>query len=322
METSSRNNGPEGTGLKGAEGKRNGIPSNRQDSESDVTVGLQSQVNRYIVPRTIEIGKTAIKTPLRYPGGKTRVADKLASLMPNFKEYREPFIGGGSVFIAAKQSKPDLRYWINDLFYDVYSFWTSTRDNCGNVLSIVRELKDKFPDGRSLFTQLNEHMTEFTGVDRAAAFFVMNRITFSGTSLSGGYSQGSYDGRFNEASMERVSLVSPLLDDVKITNEDYSVLLRDGGESVFIFLDPPYYSATKSALYGRNGDIHRGLDHERFANEVKACSHKWMITYDDCEYTRKLFEGYNIVPFELMYGMRNVTKDADMKGKELLITNY
>lgn len=45
------------------------------------------------------------KTPLRYPGGKTRAAEMLTSSAPYFEEYREPFIGGGSVFIKMKQKK-------------------------------------------------------------------------------------------------------------------------------------------------------------------------------------------------------------------------
>lgn len=46
-----------------------------------------------------------IKTPLRYPGGKTRAAEMLTSSAPYFEEYREPFIGGGSVFVKMKQKK-------------------------------------------------------------------------------------------------------------------------------------------------------------------------------------------------------------------------
>ena len=54
-----------------------------------------------------------IKTPLRYPGGKTRASKMLVNNMPEYKEYREPFIGGGSVFIRAKQSNPLANYWIS-----------------------------------------------------------------------------------------------------------------------------------------------------------------------------------------------------------------
>jgi DNA adenine methylase len=162
----------------------------------------------------------------------------------------------------------------------------------------------------------------FSGIERAAAFFILNRITFSGTSLSGGYSQQAFEKRFTESSIKRFTDIVPLMNMTNITNLDYSKLLEEDGENVFIFMDPPYHSATKSALYGKNGELHIGFDHERFAEEVKKCKHKWMITYDDCEYTRELFKDYQITPFELMYGMRNVSKGNEMKGKEILITNY
>ena len=50
-----------------------------------------------------------IKSPLRYPGGKSRIASKLVNLMPkNICEYREPMVGGGSVFIYIRQKFPDM----------------------------------------------------------------------------------------------------------------------------------------------------------------------------------------------------------------------
>ena len=55
---------------------------------------------------------------------------------------------------------------------------------------------------------------------------------------------------------------------------------------------------------------------------MKICRHKWLITYDDNEYVRTLFSFANIIPWDLTYGMRNVTENSDQKGKELFISNY
>jgi len=103
---------------------------------------------------------------------------------------------------------------------------------------------------------------------------------------------------------------------------DYSQLINKSGENVFIYLDPPYYSATKSALYGKNGILHKTFDHEKFAENMKRCNHRWLITYDDCEYIRKLFFFSNIFDYDLKYGMRNVTNNSNQIGKELFISNY
>ena len=49
-----------------------------------------------------------LKTCLRYPGGKSKATKTLAPWFPeDFKEYREPFIGGGSVAFYATQAYPD-----------------------------------------------------------------------------------------------------------------------------------------------------------------------------------------------------------------------
>lgn len=273
-----------------------------------------------------------IKTPLRYPGGKSRVAELLVDLMPDFKEYREPFLGGGSVFLTAKQKRPDAKYWVNDLYYDLYCFWYEVQRDNPDLVKEIRETRDYWTTGEGASLG-GKYMYEKLVADimaydvnetqaRAIAFFIINRVTFSGTSMSGGYSQESFDKRFTPSSIDRLEKIGPLLQDTKITCLDYSELLRDPGEDVFIFLDPPYYTATKSALYGKNGELHKGFDHERFAEEVKNCPHKWMITYDNCDYVKEMYKDFNIIPFEFAYGMRNVTANAEMTGKEVLITNY
>ena len=113
-----------------------------------------------------------------------------------------------------------------------------------------------------------------------------------------------------------------ILPDTKITNCDYQEVIEGEGENVFLFLDPPYYSSTKSALYGKNGDLHKNFNHHRFAQAMRKCKHKWLITYDDSASIRKLFSFANIISWNLTYGMRNVTPTSNQLGKELFISNY
>ena len=87
-------------------------------------------------------------------------------------------------------------------------------------------------------------------------------------------------------------------------------------------MDPPYYTAEKSHLYGKNGNMHKGFDHERFADACIKCKHKWLITYDDSEYIRGLFKDFSITPIQFAYGMTNVGKKASLKGNEIIIKNY
>ena len=121
---------------------------------------------------------------------------------------------------------------------------------------------------------------------------------------------------------KRLNDLGKVINGSLITNYDYEELLKKEGENVFVFLDPPYYSATKSALYGKNGHLHKSFDHKRFADNMKNCKHKWLITYDDSDYILNLFSFAHITSWNLTYGMRNITESSDQTGKELFISNY
>ena len=70
-----------------------------------------------------------LKTPLRYPGGKSRVAKMLLEKFPSdIKEFREPFVGGGSVALLFSQKYPDIPVWVNDKYEYLYSFWKTLQE--------------------------------------------------------------------------------------------------------------------------------------------------------------------------------------------------
>jgi DNA adenine methylase len=263
-----------------------------------------------------------IKSPLRYPGGKSRAVGLISTLVPEFDEFREPFVGGGSVFIYMKQKFSDKKFWINDLHFSVFQFWKICQKNVDKVIEKIYEWRNRFEDGVELHKFLSSSISNFNEMETAAAFFILNRITFSGTSESGGFSRQAFHGRFTESSIQRLISFAEVIEKTKITNYDFQKVIEANGKNVFIFLDPPYYSATKSALYGKNGNLHKNFDHVRFAKTIKNCKHKWLITYDDSEYIRDLFSFAHIISWDLTYGMRNVTESSDQIGKELFISNY
>ena len=273
-----------------------------------------------------------VKSPLRYPGGKSRALKQILPLIPTkITEFREPFVGGGSVFFAIRSifGNNIKSYWINDLNYDLYCFWKQARDNVSDLVDELTKIHKTTKDGRALFEVLTQDkdllchnkdmLSEF---ERAVRFFVLNRITFSGVVDSGGYSQGAYEKRFTRSSIDRVEMISRALSGVKITNEDYTTNLFDGNNDVFIFLDPPYWKATESKLYGTRGTLHTTFNHKQFADNMKKCPHKWLITYDDSPKIRRLFDFADICEWTLQYGMNNYRKDSAAKGRELFIKNY
>ncbi len=265
-----------------------------------------------------------IKSPLRYPGGKSRAIKQIEEQLPNnFSEYREPFVGGGSIFIYLKQINPNIDIWINDLNPELYLFWKIAQSDLNSLVTQLREIKKNRKDGRELFKELIQiDVQKMSNFDRAVRFFVLNRITFSGTIESGGYSEKSFHTRFTESSIDRVEKLGHILPEIHITNLDYQEVVKQEGKNTFIFLDPPYLTATKSRLYGKDGNLHTSFNHQEFAETMKQCDHQWLITYDDAQEIRNYFQDFNIIPWQLQYGMNNYKQGKAEKGQEIFVRNY
>ncbi len=265
-----------------------------------------------------------IKSPLRYPGGKSRALGQIeAQVIDDFSEFREPFVGGGSVFIYFRQKYPQAQFWINDLNPDVFLFWHIAQSHLDQLVDQVKKIKLNTNNGRDLFKELTTcNVAILSELDRAVRFFVLNRITFSGTIEAGGYSEGAFQKRFTDSSIDRLAKLGLILPGIKITNLDFHEVITEPGENTFIFLDPPYYSATKSKLYGKKGNYHTRFDHQRFAQTIQTCPHPWLITYDDSPTIRELFTNSYIQTWQLQYGMNNYKQEIAAKGSELFIRNY
>ena len=89
-----------------------------------------------------------IRSPLRYPGGKSRAVEKIVALVPALDEFREPFIGGGSVFISLKQKFPDKKFWINDKYVELATFWRILQSDSESLFEQIWNWKREFSDGK------------------------------------------------------------------------------------------------------------------------------------------------------------------------------
>ena len=269
-----------------------------------------------------------IKSPLRYPGGKSRIASKLVELMPeNIAEYREPMVGGGSVFIYVRQKFPDVKVRINEYNRDLFCFWKIAKEKNSEFVKEIRLIKKNKKNGKRLFDNLkgrikNEKICDF---ERAINFFILNRISFSGLTTSGGFSKDAFNNRFTASSIEKIVKLENILQDVAITHGDYSNLLNGNNRDVLIYLDPPYFNNKDSKLYGKNGDLHTNFDHNKFYEGLINCQHNLLITYDFSINNIKKFQNCNkffISSMNMQYGMNNIAKNRIPKKTELIITNY
>jgi DNA adenine methylase len=266
------------------------------------------------------------KSPLRYPGGKSRGVKFLREFIPEFSEFREPFFGGGSLSFFLVQLRENKIFTASDLNYELYCFWTQLRNNPEKLIENLQQIYNSYKknddrnNGKELFKLIVERRNNnLSALERAIDFYILNRISFSGVVDSGGFSQGSFEGRFTQSSIDRLHDASKIISNIQFYCEDYSYLIKLDGENIFIFLDPPYYAASKSKLYGKNGILHTQFDHEELFSVVKDSKHNWLITYDNSDHIKNLYKDFYQLEWTLQYGMTNSLSAA---GNELLIANY
>jgi site-specific DNA-adenine methylase len=273
----------------------------------------------------------SLKTPLRYPGGKSRACVKMDPYFPdlrNYTEFREPFLGGGSVAIHITKKYPNLNIWVNDLYEPLVNFWQQLQIFGVDVKDKLVDLKSKHntPDkARELFLKSKVCINEpiLSNLDRAVSFYVVNKCSFSGLTESSSFSEQASNNNFSMRGIEKLPEYSKIIAKWRITNYSYDYLL-DGERSSFVYLDPPY--DIKDNLYGRKGSMHKGFDHDKFAADCNANNMDMLVSYNTDQLVKNRFLGgkWNAAEFDLTYTMRSVgeyMRDQKQR-KELLLFNY
>jgi len=285
------------------------------------------------MPQTMK----SLKTPLRYPGGKSRALSKLLQYVPDlkgYKEYREPFLGGGSVALEISKRYRHLDVWVNDLYEPLYNFWKELQHDGKRLQDILTELKHRHPEpvsAKKLFLDAKEYLTNpgTTGsfppytesVWRAVAFYVVNKCSFSGLTESSSFSKQASESNFSLNGISKLYDYSVLIGNWKITNLSYEQLLTDDKEC-FTYLDPPYEIG--SNLYGKRGSMHKSFDHDTFASDCDRFVGPQLVSYNSSQLIRDRFEQWTAAEFAHTYTMRSVgSYNTDQASrKELVLFNY
>jgi len=275
-----------------------------------------------------------LKTPLRYPGGKSRATKFLFARerMPvdTIKEYREPFLGGGSCALAFSMRYPDVPVWVNDKYYNLYCFWKTVQSSPNELVEKLCKVKDDLSSSDDpLQSHLDYYHVMREGLSTAEdpfeiawQFYIMNRCSFSGLGEStGSFSKDAVRDLFNHNQIRKLLKYSHVISGWKITNTDYSDLL-DGDKSTFVFADPPY--DINSFIYGNNGDMHDTFCHKRFHDDIDSSESMVMITYNSNETLKEAYHNWKQLEWDLTYTMHSGKKyrEDEHNRKELLLWNY
>lgn len=268
----------------------------------------------------MKLDRSSRRSPLRFIGGKSYIADWIVSNFPPHKVYVEVFGGGASVLFAKPRSKIEV---YNDIWDDLVCFFRVLRDNPEGLKNYLRYL----PYSRNEFERYREKWLkrEFRDeIERAAAIFYLSRSSIDGDFLSSGFSS-SIKRNSSESYRETIESLeefSERLRGVIIENLDFRDLIPkyDSRDTLF-YCDPPYFGLS----HYPHGFEYR--DHYELSKMLKRIEGKFALSYYE---DPRVYELYP--PDEFVYLKKDVPKWSSLvreeegekrpRAIELLILNY
>lgn len=263
-------------------------------------------------------------TPLRYPGGKGKLAPFIKELLKENRlldgEYVEPYAGGAAIAMELLFHDYVSHVHINDLSRPVFTFWDSVLNDTERLCRLVR-------DTPLSMDAWDRQKCTFAAADKADnlalgfATFYLNRTNRSGI-LNGGAIGGrnqtgawKIDARFNrEELVYRIESIAKLNKRISLTGMDAIAFLKSGmlqwPRNTLIYLDPPYYVNGRELYY----DYYTHEDHQRVAEFVTTGlkSRQWIVSYDNEPPIRAMYAGCQRLAYNLGYSARDARQGAEV----------
>ena len=279
-------------------------------SKPKIIKGIYKATNFYVK------SPDSTQSPFRYPGGKFYALKHIIPFLSAYPhdEYREPFVGGGSVFFG----KPKVVHnWLNDLETVVITTYRSFQDTERSLRLIDRVSAEVA--SRERHTEIKQFVPE-SDDDVAFRTYYLNRTSYSGIihKPAWGYALGASSPPENWHRFVRGATTK--LQGVKLTSLDFEEVLAAPaqGKRVLMYLDPPYFLADQKRAYTKPFKME---DHLRLERMLRELGHAFLLSYDDCPQIRELYSWAHIYERSWFYNTANSSGPRKV-GKELFITNY
>ncbi len=254
-------------------------------------------------------------SPLRYPGGKNRLAGFIQLVIQNLGvqdcTYIEPFAGGAGVALSLLLEGSVNRIIINDYDKAIYSFWRAVKQEPDALIERIIKTPVTITEWYKQKTVYSE-ATSYS-LDLAFATLFLNRTNHSGILSAGpigGYSQAGnwkLDVRFDKSAIiAKIMAIAQMKERITVYNKDIISLLHNYapffGNNLFFYFDPPYYNKGQK-LYKNffTPQDHQKI-HEVIVQEISA---PWVITYDDICQIEEMYHDYTMRRFDLTYSAAN-----------------
>lgn len=250
-------------------------------------------------------------SPLRYPGGKGKLANfmKLVFRENNLLDvpYIEPYAGGAAIALALLFDEFASHIYINDLNRSIYSFWYSVLYETDALCRLIQDTPVTMMEWENQ-QAIQQHADQVTILELGFSTFFLNRTNRSGIitgGVIGGKSQkGPYklDARFNRDCLEsRIQRIARFRDRINIYNMDAAQLINnvlpDISHNALVYLDPPYY-VKGQGLYENYYD-HK--DHLEIAQLVAKIPQHWIVSYDNAPQIQSMYNIHRQITYNLNY---------------------
>lgn len=258
-----------------------------------------------------------------YVGGKHYAVKHILPHLPTtFRRYYEPFIGGGAIFLAARQ-RWRAQWRINDLAPYTAALWRVVRDRPHDLIRFMDRLAVECGlDCRALYERCAGWHESDCPI-RLAAWLIIRSETTYGATLWGGFRlskqvrSGLSKCLWTPYLRGKIADTSPLLAGATITQADYADAIAGATGADVIYLDPPYLEVGDQ-LYLRND-----FDHDRLASVLANCPARWVLSYNDRPEIKRRYRGCRFIKPRWKYAH----KVADQwrpaaSSNELLIRNW
>ena len=261
-------------------------------------------------------------TPLRYPGGKTKLFKKVSGIIKHNNlqgcTYVEPFVGGAGLAIKLLDENFVDKLIINDYDYHIYAFWYCVLNHPNELVELIVNTQVTLEE-REIQKEIYINPGNYNIIDVGFSTLYLNRTNRSGVlkagPIGGKKQTGNYliDCRFNKIKIiDKIRHIYEFHDFIEIYNLDaldFIDMLNDIQQPLFVNFDPPYYN--KGAELYTN--FFNDNDHINLKNAIDNVRHPWITTYDNCNFISNLYAEYRRQLITLTY-----TAGKNKKGEELL----